>query len=144
MGMDPIEFHRKYRGKISVESKVPVETKEELSAAYTPGVAKACLEIQKNPDSVWELTNKWNSVAVVTDGTAILGLGDIGPDAGIPLAEGKCVLFKKFANIDAFPICLKTKDPDKIVDIVENISPAMQLTLFFPLRKKITEDRKNR
>jgi len=121
--MDSMEFHRKYRGKISVESKVPVTNIEELSAAYTPGVAKPCLEIQKNPDLVWELTNKWNSVAVVTDGTAILGLGDIGADAAVPLAEGKCVLFKKFANIDAFPICLKTKEPDEIVDIVDNISP---------------------
>jgi len=118
-----MEFHRKYRGKIEVCSKVPVSTKEELSAAYTPGVAEPCLEIQKNPDLVWELTNKWNSVAVVTDGTAILGLGDIGPEAAIPLAEGKCVLFKKFANIDAFPICLKTKDVGEIVDIVDKISP---------------------
>lgn len=121
--MDSMEFHRKYRGKIEVRSKVPVSNKEELSAAYTPGVAKPCLEIQKNPELVWELTNKWNSVAVVTDGTAILGLGDIGADAAIPLAEGKCVLFKKFANIDAFPICLKTREPDEIVDIVDNISP---------------------
>lgn len=121
--MDSMEFHKKYRGKIEVCSKVPVSTKEELSAAYTPGVAKPCLEIQKNPELVWELTSKWNSVAVVTDGTAILGLGDIGADAAIPLAEGKCVLFKKFANIDAFPICLKTKEVDEIVDVVDKISP---------------------
>ena len=122
-GGESLEFHRKYRGKVEVVSKVPLTDKEDLSLAYTPGVAEACLEIQRNSESVWELTSKWNNVAVVTDSTAILGLGDIGSQAGLPLAEGKCVLFKRFAGIDAYPICLSVTEVEKVVDTVCNIAP---------------------
>ncbi len=121
---ESLKLHREKKGKIAVISKVKVESMEDLSLAYTPGVAEACREITRNPDAVWEVTSKWNMVAVVTDGTAILGLGDIGPEAGLPVMEGKCVLFKRFADIDAFPICLKTKDVDKIVETVALLEPS--------------------
>ena len=117
-----LELHKKLRGKLEVISRVPVRTKEDLSLAYTPGVAQACLEIQKDPALSYELTRRWNTVAVITDGTAVLGLGDIGPEAGMPVMEGKCILFKEFAGVDALPICIDSKDPDEIVKTVKLIS----------------------
>jgi len=118
-----LEFHRAARGKIAVHSKVPCCTKADLSLAYTPGVAEPCLEIKKNPEDVYEYTSKGNIVAVVTDGTAVLGLGDIGPLASIPVMEGKAILFKNFAGIDAFPIAIASKDPEVIVETVARIEP---------------------
>jgi len=103
---------------LEITPKMPVNTREELSLAYTPGVAQPCLEIQKNPEKSWELTGRWNTVAVVTDGTAVLGLGDIGPEAGMPVMEGKCVLFKAFGGIDAIPLCVRSKEVDAIVETV--------------------------
>ncbi len=117
-----LELHKKLRGKLEIISRVPVRTKEDLSLAYTPGVAQACLEIQKDPALSYELTRRWNTVAVITDGTAVLGLGDIGPEAGMPVMEGKCILFKEFAGVDALPICIDSKDPDEIVKTVKLIS----------------------
>lgn len=116
-------LHRTNKGKISVESKVSVSNREDLSLAYTPGVAEPCREIAKNKDLVYEYTSKGNLVAVVTDGTAVLGLGDIGPEAALPVMEGKAVLFKSFAGVDAFPICLGTKDVDEIVRTVKLLHP---------------------
>jgi malate dehydrogenase (oxaloacetate-decarboxylating) len=114
---EALRLHKEYKGKISVESKMPVKTMEDLSLVYTPGVAEPCREIERDPSSIFEVTSKGNMVAVITDGTAVLGLGDIGPDAALPVMEGKAVLFKRFAGIDAFPICIDSKDPDEIVDI---------------------------
>jgi len=119
---EALRLHKEYKGKISVESKMPVKTMDDLSLVYTPGVAEPCREIERNPSSIFEVTSKGNMVAVVTDGTAVLGLGDIGPDAALPVMEGKAVLFKRFAGIDAFPICVDSKDPDEIVDIVSKIA----------------------
>ncbi|MEK6954129.1 MAG: malic enzyme-like NAD(P)-binding protein, partial [Candidatus Micrarchaeota archaeon] len=119
-----LEYHRKLRGKITVEPKRKVKDKDDLSLAYTPGVAEASLAIAKDRKEVYNLTGKWNSVAIVTDGTAVLGLGDIGPEAALPVMEGKAVLFKEFAGIDAYPICLKTKDVEEIVETIVNISPS--------------------
>lgn len=116
-------FHRAAMGKIAVHSKVACRTKEDLSLAYTPGVAEPCREIEQNPDDVYQYTSKGNIVAVVTDGTAVLGLGDIGPLAAIPVMEGKAILFKNFAGIDAFPISIASKDPGVIVETVQRISP---------------------
>ncbi len=116
-------LHREWRGKIEVTSTVPLETRKDLSLAYTPGVAEACLAIAKNKEEAYNLTRKWNLVAVVTDGSAVLGLGDIGPEAAMPVMEGKCVLFKKFGKVDGFPICLDTKDTDKIVETIKLLSP---------------------
>lgn len=118
-----LEMHKKYKGKISVESKVDVASKDDLSTAYTPGVAEPCREIHKDINCVYDYTSKGNLVAVVSDGTAVLGLGDIGPEASIPVMEGKAVLFKKFANVDAFPICLKTTDVDEIVHTISLLEP---------------------
>ncbi|HLC99209.1 MAG TPA: malic enzyme-like NAD(P)-binding protein [Candidatus Nanoarchaeia archaeon] len=119
-----LDMHRERRGKISITNKFcPLKTKEDLSIAYTPGVAEPCKEIAKNKSLVYEYTAKGNLVAVVTDGTAVLGLGDIGPEAAMPVMEGKAVLFKEFGDVDAFPICLATKDVDKIVETVKMISP---------------------
>lgn len=118
-----LEMHKKHQGKISVESKVEVANKDDLSTAYTPGVAEPCREIHKDINKVYDYTSKGNLVAVVSDGSAVLGLGDIGPEASIPVMEGKAVLFKKFANVDAFPICLKTKDVDEIVRTVQLLEP---------------------
>ncbi|MBP7072609.1 MAG: NAD-dependent malic enzyme [Clostridia bacterium] len=120
---DALKLHKDNRGKLQVVSKVQVNDKESLSLAYTPGVAEPCKEIQKDPDKVYEYTFKGNMVAVVTDGTAVLGLGDIGSYAALPVMEGKAVLFKNFAGVDAFPICLNTTDVDKIVEIVTLIEP---------------------
>ncbi len=117
-----LELHEQLKGKIEVVSRVSVKTKEALSLAYTPGVAQPCLEIQKDVNKSFELTRRWNLVAVITDGTAILGLGDIGPEAGMPVMEGKCILFKEFCGVDAFPICIKSKDTDEIVRTIQLIS----------------------
>jgi malate dehydrogenase (oxaloacetate-decarboxylating) len=121
---DALELHRLNKGKLEVKSKVPVENIAQLSLAYTPGVAEPCKEIALDKEMVYEYTNRGNLVAVVTDGTAVLGLGDIGPEAGLPVMEGKCILFKRFANIDAFPILLNTKDVEEIVQTVKIIAPS--------------------
>ena len=113
-----LEMHYALKGKIEITPRAEVKTKEALSLAYTPGVAQPCLEIQKNIDLSYELTRRWNTVAVVTDGTAVLGLGDIGPEAGMPVMEGKCVLFKAFGDVDAIPLCVKSKNVDDIVNTV--------------------------
>lgn len=117
-----LKKHAEWRGKIEVISRVPVKNKEQLSVAYTPGVAEPCLEIQKDINKSYELTRRHNLVAVITDGSAVLGLGDIGPEAGMPVMEGKCVLFKEFADVDAFPICIKTQDIDELVRTIYLIS----------------------
>ncbi len=117
-----LEKHYEWAGKLEVVSRTPVTNKEELSLAYTPGVAEPCMVIHNDYEKSFELTRRWNSVAVITDGTAVLGLGDIGPEAGMPVMEGKCVLFKEFADVDAYPICLRTKDVDEIVRTVYLIS----------------------
>ncbi|MBQ8058097.1 MAG: NADP-dependent malic enzyme [Ruminococcus sp.] len=117
-----LKKHYEWNGKIEVKSNVPINTREDLSLAYTPGVAQPCLEIQKDINKSYELTRRNNLVAVVTDGTAVLGLGDIGPEAGMPVMEGKCALFKEFADVDAFPICIKSKDVDEIVNTIYMIS----------------------
>ena len=117
-----LKLHEECRGKIEIKSRVPVKTKEDLSLAYTPGVAQPCLEIQKDISKSYVYTNRWNTCLVVTDGTAVLGLGDIGPEAGMPVMEGKCVLFKEFGNVDAFPLCIKSKDVDEIVNTIYLIS----------------------
>ena len=119
-----LQEHKLWKGKIEIVSRVPLETVEDISIAYTPGVAEPCMEISKNPEKVFSYTRKWNTVAIITDGTAILGLGDIGPEAGLPVMEGKSVLFKEFGDIDAFPICLGTKDVNEIVNTVVNIAPS--------------------
>ena len=119
---ESLRLHGEWKGKIEVVSRVPVKTKEDLSLAYTPGVAQPCLEIQKDIDKSYELTRRHNMCAVITDGSAVLGLGDIGPEAGMPVMEGKCVLFKSFGDVDAFPLCVKTKDVDEFVRTVALIS----------------------
>jgi malate dehydrogenase (oxaloacetate-decarboxylating) len=118
-----LKMHEENKGKISVSSKVPVANKDDLSTAYTPGVAEPCRRINKDKDLVYKYTAKGNLVAIVTDGTAVLGLGDIGPEAAMPVMEGKAVLFKEFGDVDAFPICLDTKDVDEIVETVKRIAP---------------------
>lgn len=118
-----LEAHKKHQGKISIEPKMPLETKDDLSIAYTPGVAKPCQEIAKDKENAYLYTAKGNMVAVVSDGSAVLGLGNIGPEASLPVMEGKSVLFKKFANVDAFPIILDTQDTDEIIQTVKNIAP---------------------
>ncbi|MBR1523076.1 MAG: NADP-dependent malic enzyme [Lachnospiraceae bacterium] len=119
---ESLRLHGEWKGKIEVISRVPVKNKDDLSLAYTPGVAQPCLEIQKDIDKSYELTRRWNMCAVITDGSAVLGLGDIGPEAGMPVMEGKCVLFKSFGDVDAFPLCVKTKDVDEFVKTVSLIS----------------------
>ena len=120
---EALRLHRDNRGKLATKSKISVKTKEDLSLVYTPGVAEVCREIASNPDSVYEYTIKSNTVAVVTDGSAVLGLGNIGAEASIPVMEGKCVLFKELAGIDAFPICIKSQNDEDIISIVKNIAP---------------------
>jgi len=117
-----LKKHAEWKGKLSIETKAPITNREELSIAYTPGVAEPCLEIEKDESLAYTYTGKGNTVAVITDGTAVLGLGDIGPAAGMPVMEGKCALFKAFAGIDAVPICIDSKDPQVIIDTVYNIS----------------------
>jgi malate dehydrogenase (oxaloacetate-decarboxylating) len=119
---ESLRLHEEWKGKIEVTSRVPVKTREDLSLAYTPGVAQPCLEIQKDIDKSYELTRRHNLCLVVTDGSAVLGLGDIGPEAGMPVMEGKCVLFKSFGDVDAFPLCIKSKDVDEIVNTIYLIS----------------------
>ena len=119
---ESLRLHGEWKGKIEVKATVPVETKDDLSLAYTPGVAQPCLEIQKDISKSYELTRRHNLCLVVTDGTAVLGLGDIGPEAGMPVMEGKCVLFKAFGDVDAFPLCIKSKDVDEIVNTIYLIS----------------------
>lgn len=119
---ESLKLHKKLKGKIELISRAPVKSKTELALAYTPGVAQPCLEIQKDINKSFELTRRWNTVAVITDGTAVLGLGDIGPEAGMPVMEGKCVLFKEFGDVDAIPICINSKDVDTIVNTICLIS----------------------
>ena len=117
-----LEKHYEWKGKIESAYRVPVSTKEDLCLAYTPGVAEPCMEIHKDVNKSFELTRRWNTVPVITDGTAVLGLGDIGPEAGMPVMEGKCALFKAFADVDAFPICIKSKNVDEIVQTIKLIA----------------------
>ena len=119
---ESLKKHYEWKGKIEVITKVPVETKDDLALCYTPGVAQPCLEIQKDVSKSYELTRRSNLVAVITEGSAVLGLGNIGPEAGMPVMEGKCALFKAFGNVDAIPLCIKTNDVDEIVKAVSLIS----------------------
>ncbi|MEG0144593.1 MAG: malic enzyme-like NAD(P)-binding protein, partial [Clostridia bacterium] len=119
---ESLRLHEEWKGKIEVVTRVPVKTKEDLSLAYTPGVAAPCLAIQKDVDLSYAYTRRGNMCLVVTDGTAVLGLGDIGPEAGMPVMEGKCVLFKAFGDVDAFPLCIKSKDVDTIVETIYLLS----------------------
>ena len=121
---EALKKHKEWKGKIETTLKMPLENREQLSLAYTPGVAEPCRQIHKNPDDVYNYTWKGNTIAVVSDGTAVLGLGDIGPAAGLPVMEGKAVLFKKFAGVDAVPLCIDTKDPDEIIKFCKQIAPS--------------------
>src|SRR3989338_6397296 len=120
---ESLKLHERYKGKLEINAKVPLKNKSDLSTSYTPGVAEVCREISKNKELVYKYTVKNNSIAVISDGSAVLGLGDIGPLAAIPVMEGKSVLFKEFGNIDAFPICIDTKDTDKIIETIRLIAP---------------------
>jgi len=120
-----IVLHKKIKGKLEIKSRVPLKTSLDLSLAYTPGVAGPCRKITQKNDSVYDYTNKWNNIAVITDGSAVLGLGNIGPEAALPVMEGKCILFKEFANVDAIPICLATQNVERIVETVSLISPSL-------------------
>lgn len=119
---ESLKLHGEWKGKVEITARAKVDNKDALSLAYTPGVAEPCLAIQADYNKSWELTRRWNMVAVITDGSAVLGLGDIGPEAGMPVMEGKCVLFKEFGGVDAFPLCVRTKDVDEFVETVYNIS----------------------
>jgi malate dehydrogenase (oxaloacetate-decarboxylating) len=123
LGQKALELHKRLRGKIEVRSKVSAKSPEEISIAYTPGVAEVCLEIAADRQKAYEYTSKWNNVAIVTDGTRTLGLGSLGPEAALPVMEGKALLYKEFGNVDAFPICLQTTNADEIVSTVKNIAP---------------------
>ena len=120
--LESLKKHAEWRGKIETKVRVPVDSREALSLAYTPGVAEPCLAIKEDPEKSFELTRRWNTVPVITDGTAVLGLGDIGPEAGMPVMEGKCALFKAYGDVDAFPICIKSKGVDEIVHTIKLIS----------------------
>ena len=120
-----LELHAENRGKLEIKSKVNVSSKEDLSLAYTPGVAQPCREIEKDKEMSYVYTNRGNTVAVITDGSAVLGLGNIGPEAALPVMEGKAILFKEFAGVDAFPICLKTQDPKEIISICKMLEPSL-------------------
>lgn len=124
LGQEALKLHEKHKGKLATKPKVEVKTKQDLSLVYTPGVAEVCKAIAANPKAIYDYTMKANSVAVVSDGSAVLGLGNIGAEASLPVMEGKCVLFKELANIDAFPICIKSQNDDEIIKIVKNIAPA--------------------
>ena len=117
-----LELHLKYKGKITVESKIQIKNNDDLSLAYSPGVAEPCLRIKDNPEDIYKYTSKGNMVAIITDGSAVLGLGNIGAKASLPVMEGKAILFKEFAGVDAFPICLNTQDTEEIISIIKNIS----------------------
>src|SRR5213594_4344016 len=119
-----MKYHPLYHGKIEIAPKVPVNSYDDFAVWYTPGVADSCKDIQAHPEKVFDYTNKWNNVAIVTDGSRVLGLGDIGPEAGLPVMEGKSLLFKFLGGVDAFPICLKTQDPDEIVETVQRLTPS--------------------
>lgn len=121
---EALELHKKYRGKIQIVSKVPFKSYDDLALVYTPGVAEPCRKIAENPENVWELTNRANTIAVISDGTRVLGLGDIGPEAGLPVMEGKALLFKLFGGVDAVPLVIDTKDPDKIIEFVKTVQPS--------------------
>lgn len=123
LGQEAVELHRKSRGKIEIRGKVPVKSPREISLAYTPGVAEVCLEIAADRERAYEYTSKWNNVAIVTDGTRTLGLGSLGPEAALPVMEGKALLYKQFGNVDAFPVCLGTTDAEEIIRTVKYISP---------------------
>lgn len=145
---EAMDLHRKLKGKLEIKSRAKTDTAKDLALAYTPGVAEACLAIEKEPDEAFQLTRKWNLVAVVTDGTAVLGLGDIGGLAGMPVMEGKSILFKNFANVDAFPICLATKDTEEIIQTVKNIAPSfgginledIKAPKCFEIEQRLTEE----
>lgn len=145
---ESLKLHGLWKGKIEVVSKVKVESKEDLSLAYTPGVAQPCLEIQKDYNKSFELTARGNTVAVITDGTAVLGLGDIGPEAGMPVMEGKCVLFKSFGNVDAIPLCVRSKNVDEIVQTVKLLAGSfggvnledISAPRCFEIEKRLKED----
>ena len=145
---ESLKKHAEWKGKISVVSKVPVKTKEDLSLAYTPGVAQPCLEIQKDYNKSFELTGRGNTVAVITDGTAVLGLGDIGPEAGMPVMEGKCVLFNAFGGVDAIPLCVRSKSVDEIVQTVKLLAGSfggvnledISAPRCFEIEKRLKED----
>ena len=122
---ESLQFHKQLRGKLEVSSRVKITNEKDLSLAYTPGVAEPCREIHKDPSTAYLYTRKWNTVAVISDGTAVLGLGDIGPLASLPVMEGKSILFKEFADVDAFPIVLNTKDVNEIVETVVRIAPTL-------------------
>ena len=144
---ESLQKHYEWGGKIEVISRAPINTREDLSLAYTPGVAEPCLEIQKDYNKSYDLTRRHNLVAVITDGTAVLGLGDIGPEAGMPVMEGKCALFKEFANVDAFPICIRSKDVDELVRTIYLISGSfgginledISAPRFFEVERKLKE-----
>ena len=123
LSRESLEAHKKLKGKIEIKSKIKLNTIHDLSIAYTPGVAEPCRQIFRNREKIYDLTSKWNTIAIVTDGSAVLGLGNIGADASLPVMEGKAVLFKQFGGIDAFPVCINSQDTDEIVKTVKLISP---------------------
>ena len=120
-----LQMHERLRGKLEIKSKIEIKTKEDLSLAYTPGVAEPCKKIHENKENVYKYTGKSNTVAVISDGSAVLGLGNIGAEASIPVMEGKSILFKEFANIDAFPICLNTQNPKEIIETIKRLHPTL-------------------